>query len=167
LQRVGCNKHYGRMSVPELLGMNTASSSHRRIITQLLRYATVGVLSNVVLYAVYLIATALGAEPKSTMTILYGAGVLQTFLFNKRWSFRDRGPEGPALVRYCVVYASGYALNYIILAVLVDHLGFAHQYVQGVTIVLLAVYLFVLQRRWVYTHQDPEGRALRDHPLGM
>jgi putative flippase GtrA len=121
-----------------------------RVIGQFLRYATVGVLSNLALYVLYLIATGWGAGPKSTMTVLYGVGVLQTFLFNKRWSFRDRGPGGAALVRYCIAYASGYALNYLILAVFVDYLGLVHQYVQGFAILLVAFYLFELQRIWVF-----------------
>ena len=93
------------------------------------------------------------------MTVLYAAGVLQTFLFNKRWSFRDRGPEGIALLRYCTAYASGYVLNYAMLAVFVDVLRLRHEYVQGVTVLLVAVYLFVLQRIWVF--QGGRGPALR------
>jgi putative flippase GtrA len=84
------------------------------------------------------------------MTVLYAVGVLQTFLFNKRWSFRDRGREGIALLRYCTAYASGYALNYAMLAVFVDVLRLQHEYVQGVTVLLVAVYLFVLQLVWVF-----------------
>jgi putative flippase GtrA len=124
---------------------------------QFLRYATVGVVSNLVLYALYLVATGLGIAPKVAMTALYAAGVLQTFLFNKRWSFRDRGPEGIALLRYCAAYASGYALNYAMLAVLVDVLQLRHEYVQGVIVLLIAVYLFVLQRIWVFRSLSGSG----------
>src|SRR5215467_6661017 len=108
------------------------------IIKQFLRYATVGVISNLVGYMLYLIGTGLGTAPKVAMTVLYAAGVLQTFLFNKRWSFGDRGPKGIALLRYCTAYASGYVLNYAILDVFVDVLRFRHEYVQGVTILLVA-----------------------------
>jgi putative flippase GtrA len=129
------------------------------IIKHFLRYATVGVVSNLVLYTLYLVATGLGTAPKVAMTVLYAAGVLQTFLFNKRWSFRDRGPKGVALLRYCVAYASGYALNYTMLAVFVDVLQFRHEYVQGATVLLVAVYLFVLQWTWVF--QGDRGPALK------
>jgi putative flippase GtrA len=123
------------------------------VVGQFTRYAVVGLVSNATLYLLYLAVTALGVAPKVAMTVLYGLIVLQTFIFNKRWSFRDRGPEGAALVRYCIAYASGYVLNFLILTVFVDRLGFAHQYVQGVAILLIAVYLFLLQRIWVYRHQ--------------
>jgi hypothetical protein len=58
--------------------MKTAPSCHRRVITQFLRYATVGLPSNLVLYAFYLIGTGLGAGPKATITMLYGFGLRQS-----------------------------------------------------------------------------------------
>jgi putative flippase GtrA len=97
------------------------------------------------------------------MTALYGVGVLQTFLLNRRWSFRDGGPRGPALLRYSIVYASGYCLNYLILAVFVDRLAFRHQYVQGLAIFVIAVYLFAAQRVWVF--RQPIGSVpVTAHP---
>jgi hypothetical protein len=103
------------------------------------------------------------------MTVLYALGVLQTFLFNKRWSFGDRGPKGVALLRYSVAYASGYALNYAMLAVFVDVLRLRHEYVQGVTVLLVAIYLIVLLRIWVFrgsglaleTRSNVKGHFLR------
>jgi hypothetical protein len=54
------------------------------------------------------------------------------------------------LLRYCAAYASGYALNYGVLGVFVDFLQLRHEYVQGIIVLLIAVYLFVLQRIWVF-----------------
>lgn len=117
---------------------------------QFVRYAIVGLISNGLLYALYLGGTAAGVAPKVAMTVLYGLGTLQTFLFNKRWSFRDRGPEGTAFVRYCIAYAGGYVLNYAILAIFLDRFALPHQYLQGAAILLIALYLFLAQRYWVY-----------------
>jgi len=76
--------------------------------------------------------------------------VLQTFPFNKRWSFGDKGLEGTALMRYSFAYASGYALNYAALVTFAGYLHPGHQYVQGITIILIAGYLYILQRVWVF-----------------
>lgn len=120
---------------------------------QFVRYCIVGVVSNAMLYALYLAATAAHVPPKMAMSGIYFVGVLQTFYFNKRWSFRDKGPDATTLIRYIVAYGTGYALNYILLVVFVDQWGIAHQYVQGAALVLVAVYLFGLQRFWVYRDQ--------------
>ncbi|MFT3847201.1 MAG: GtrA family protein [Propionivibrio sp.] len=117
---------------------------------QLFRYGLVGLVSNGALYAAYLILTAAGLGAKLTMTLLYVAGVVQTFLFNKRWTFGHDGSHRAAFVRYCISYALGYLLNLLVLYVLVDRLGFRHQIVQGAMIVGLAIMLFLLQKYWVF-----------------
>ena len=117
---------------------------------QLIRYGIVGLASNAVGYLLYLAITAAGMEHKLAMTLLYAVGVAQTFIFNKRWSFRHAGAHGTALVRYCIAYASGYFINLATLFILVDRLHYAHQIVQGVMILALAVMLFILQKFWVF-----------------
>lgn len=117
---------------------------------QLIRYGVVGVASNAVGYLLYLAITAAGMEHKLAMTLLYAVGIAQTFIFNKRWSFRHAGAHGTAFVRYCIAYAAGYFINLAALFILVDRLGYAHQLVQGVMILALAAMLFMLQKFWVF-----------------
>lgn len=117
---------------------------------QLIRYGIVGVASNAVGYLLYLAITAAGLEHKLAMTLLYAVGVAQTFIFNKRWSFRHAGAHATAFVRYCIAYASGYFVNLAALFILVDRLGYPHQLVQGVMILALAAMLFMLQKFWVF-----------------
>lgn len=117
---------------------------------QLLRYGIVGLASNAVAYLLYLLITTLGVDHKAAMTLLYAVGIAQTFIFNKRWSFGHDGAHGAALVRYCVAYGVGYLINLAALFVLVDRLGYPHQVVQGVMVFVLAAFLFVLQKLWVF-----------------
>ena len=117
---------------------------------QLVRYAIVGLASNAIGYGLYILLTAVGLGPKLAMSLLYGIGVLQTFLFNKRWTFGHQGAHGPVFVRYCIVYSLGYVVNLLTLIVLVDQAGLPHQWVQGVMILVVAVMLFTAQRYWVF-----------------
>ena len=117
---------------------------------QLLRFGAVGLLSNVVLYLLYLGATALGVGHKTAMSSLYCLGVLQTFALNRGWTFGHRGRAGAPLTRYWAVYGAGYLLNLALLYALVDLAGFAHQLVQAALIVLIAALTFALQKYWVF-----------------
>ena len=65
---------------------------------QFLRYAFVGLSSNLVLYLAYLGLTALGMGPRLAMSILYAVGVTVTFAVNRRWSFSHDGLGGSAFV---------------------------------------------------------------------
>ncbi len=125
---------------------------------QFLRYALVGLASNLVLYLAYLGLTMLGLGPKTAMSLLYVLGVAQTFLFNRSWSFGHEGGLHGAFARYVASYAFGYLLNLIVLWIAVDRMGLPHQIVQGVMILTLAVMLFLLQKLWVF--QEPKRHAL-------
>jgi len=121
---------------------------------QFLRYATVGLASNLLGYLLYLGLTHIGIGPKTSMSLLYGVGVAQTFIFNKRWTFHHAGSNRPAIIRYGVAYGLGYVVNFICLLFFVDKMGWAHQVVQGVLIVTIAVMLFLLQKFWVFQRED-------------
>ncbi len=119
---------------------------------QFLRYAVVGLASNLVLYLAYLGLTEFGFGPKAAMSLLYVLGVMQTFLFNRTWSFGHRTGLHGAFARYVASYGLGYMLNLVVLWIAVDRLALPHQMVQGVMILVLAMLLFLLQKFWVFRH---------------
>lgn len=117
---------------------------------QFLRYAVVGLAANAIGYVLYIVLTRVGLGPKLAMSLLYGIGVLQTFIFNKKWSFRFAGAAAPALVRYATVYALGYVINFLALMLLVDQAGLPHQWVMAGLVLFMAVFFFAGQRFWVF-----------------
>ena len=122
----------------------------KSLLGQMIRYGVVGISSNVVVYLVYLLMTAAGMEHKLAMTIMYAVGVVQTFIFNKRWSFNDNGTHRHAFIRYVISYGVGYIANLTALYLCVDRLGWPHQAVQGVMVFVVAALLFMLQKFWVF-----------------
>ncbi|MBV5308785.1 GtrA family protein [Chromatium okenii] len=119
---------------------------------QLSRYALVGVASNAFGYFLYLSAIWLGAGPKTAMTWLYLLGILQTFFFNKDWSFQFGGAAAPALARYAALYALGYAINFLAIMLLVDYIKLPHQWVMAGLIFYMAIFFFLGQKFWVFNY---------------
>lgn len=117
---------------------------------QMIRYGIVGITSNAVGYLLYLVLTAAGVEYKLAMTLMYMVGVVQTFLFNKRWSFDHDGSHRHAFLRYAMSYGLGYIVQLTALYFCVDRLGWPHQAVQGVMVFVVAALLFVLQKFRVF-----------------
>ncbi|ODP31235.1 GtrA family protein [Pandoraea sp. ISTKB] len=117
---------------------------------QIVRFGIVGLVSNVVLYGLYIIATSLGVQHTVAMTAVFTLGVIQTFVFNKRWSFAYRGPGGSAMLRYAIAYVAAYGINLTAMLVLVDVEGFPHRVVQAVMVVVVAIFMFLAQRLWVF-----------------
>jgi putative flippase GtrA len=117
---------------------------------QFIRYVLVGLTSNSVLFLGYLALTSWGITPKIAMSGLYALGLIQTFAFNRGWTFKHEGSKSATSVKYFTSYGFGYLLNLLILTALVDQLGFPHQIVQGGATIALAFMLFGLQKYWVF-----------------
>jgi putative flippase GtrA len=124
---------------------------------QLLRYALIGAVSNAGVYAGYLLLTALGAGPKTAMTIVYCGGTLATFMFNRRWTFDHEGTVSGALGRYVMTYAGVYVFNAVSLVMLVDIAGLPHRLVMLAMIFVSAGLIFVLQKFWVFARSLEPG----------
>lgn len=121
---------------------------------RLVRYAVVGIATNLAGYAVYLLVTWAGVEPKIAMTCLYAVGAAVSFVGNRNWTFGHRGSITAGAVRFAIAHLLGYLLNLSLLVIFVDRLGLPHQLVQGVAILVVALFLFVLFRAFVF----PAGR---------
>lgn len=133
----------------------------KQSLLQILRYTLVGVLTNFFAYALYLYLAPVWGAPKLAMTALYTTGALISFFANRRFTFRHDGHIGGAGVRYLLVQLSGYLLNLLLLVLFVDWMGFAHQIVQAVAIIVVAIFLFVLSRFFVFAPQSARNGVIR------
>lgn len=137
-----------------------ASPPHK-ILRQFFRYALIGILTNLFGYALYLLLTYLWDAPKLTMTLLYTVGTLIGFMLNRRFTFRHDGHIGIAGIRYLLAQLAGYLLNLFMLVLFVDWLGFSHQIVQAIAIVVVAIFLFVMFRLFVFTPHVAANEEIR------
>ncbi|MDH5641939.1 MAG: GtrA family protein [Nitrospira sp.] len=122
--------------------------------SRFLRYAVVGVISNVAGYLVYLLATWLGSGPKLTMSVLYAAGATAGYLGNRQWTFAHTGKITPSLIKYGIAHAAGYTINWCLLAYFVDFRHYPHQWVQAAAILVVACFLFITLRFLVFTDES-------------
>lgn len=121
---------------------------------QLLRYGLLGITINLAGYLVYLLVTFLGVTPKITMTVLYCVGTTAGFWGNRKLIFSHQGSVVGAGVRYIIAHGFGYLINLSILVVFVDQLGYTHQWVQAVAVFVVAGYLFLVFKFFVFRNLD-------------
>jgi len=130
--------------------LQTIDHDSKKIGRSFWRYAIVGLLSNAAGYSAYLLITALGGDPKISMSCLYAFGTLLGFIGNRQWAFTHDGAILPTLMRYCLAYLIGYCLNLLMLWLFVDRLGYLHQYVQALAIFIVAAFLFLMLKFFVF-----------------
>lgn len=122
---------------------------------QLVRYGLVGLSVNLASYLIYLLITHIGAEPKSVMTILYITGTLLGFAGHRKWTFVQNGAFLAPISRYFIAHFFGYLINFFLLFTFVDKLGYPHQWVQALSIMIVAVFLFIVFKYFVFREQIP------------
>jgi putative flippase GtrA len=119
-------------------------------IGQMLRYGMVGALTNFLGYLIYLLITALWLDPKVAVTLMYPIGALIGYAGHARYSFAYSGRNSYGFLRYVIAHLIGYGVNIGLLYFFSDRLGYAHQLVQAVAIVVVAGVLYVLFRYFVF-----------------
>ncbi len=124
-----------------------------------MRYGVVGLLSNSLGYLIYLLVTYAGATPKITMTLLYLTGTAIGFIGNRRWTFSHEGNVLSAGARYLIAHGFGYLANLVILIVMVDYLGYPHQLVQAFAILVIACFLFLMFKFFVFPKASLDGEG--------
>ncbi len=125
---------------------------------QLIYYGLVGVATNFVAYCIYLVITHLGVEPKRAMTLVYVIGASIGFIGNRKLTFSHRGDAFHSAIKYAFAHLAGYLLNFLILFIFVDKLGYIHQAVQAAAIIVVAGFLFIIFKYYVFheKNQAPE-----------
>ena len=126
----------------------------RKTCFQLCRFAIIGVITNILGYLLYLLLTSSGASPKITMTILYSVATLIAFFTNKKITFSENYGWVRSSLPYLITNIFGWLLNLIILFVFVDQLGYSHEIVQGIAIIVVAGFLFVCYKLFVFIGPD-------------
>ena len=130
----------------------------RNSLSQLFYYGLVGVVSNFAGYMIYLLLTYLGTTPKITMTFLYAVGATIGYIGNRNLTFVHKGSHLASGIRYVIAHLVGYSINLGILFVFVDEFGYAHQIVQAIAIFVVAAFLFVAFKFFVFTDLPTSSR---------
>lgn len=117
---------------------------------QLIRYALVGAGINLILYLGYLLINSLGLDPKKSMSMIYLIGVGIGFYSHRQWTFSHDGSARQSMLRFLFAHFVGYGINFFLLLSLVDRLGYPHQLVQGAAIFIVAAFLFIIFKYWVF-----------------
>lgn len=128
------------------------ADKYKKSISQLIRYGVVGLTINFAGYMVYLLLTYLGVTPKLAMSVLYGVGVAASFWGNRVVTFSHKGGIMSSGARFLIAHCFGYLINLTLLIVFVDNLGYPHQLVQVIAIFIVAAFLFMIFKLFVFVN---------------
>jgi putative flippase GtrA len=114
------------------------------------KYGLVGLATNGVGYAAYVLVTWVGLDPKVAITLLYPFAAIISYFGHFKITFLYNGSHLKSIFCYLQAHIVGYSLNFGVLYCFVDLLGYPHLLVQAFAIFAVAGVLFTLFRYHVF-----------------
>lgn len=121
------------------------------VVNQVLMYGLIGITTNAIGYSLFLLFTLyLKISPYLVISFLYPLLISFTYIFNKDNTFQQKKPQKNQKIIFASIYLSVYLLNILILYI-TTNIFFAPSYLgQGIAIIILGIYLFLMQKKYVY-----------------
>jgi putative flippase GtrA len=135
--------------MPQILLARLASTNKKDIV-QFARCILIGLISNCVAFTFFLFLTYKGMEHKIAMSILYFLNLSIGFWGNFNWVFSTNNSIWTVGKKYLFAHLLGYSMNYLILFVFVDQLGYSHQWVQLGAIAVIAFFFLIIFKHFVF-----------------
>jgi len=109
----------------------------------------VGIIQNGTGYIIYLTLTCIGLDPKVVVAFSYPIAIYVSYQGNKKFTFSGRKGKKTAF-KYIMSHFVAYFLNLLLLYYFSDVLGYPHQIVQLLSIAIVAIYLFIIFKTFVF-----------------
>lgn len=137
-----------------MLDIKTAQINFKINLKQFFLYAQNGVILNLIGYIAYILLTHLGLNPLIVVTVNYPAGIILSFYFHKKFTYKQRKAEAELnrFSSYCAIYLLGYLLNITILYVFHINLLYPHEMVQLSSVIIIALILLFQNKKLVFNN---------------
>lgn len=125
------------------------NSSLKTLAVQAFRYALVGVCNTMITLAAYLLLTLVfGVPPGTANPVGYVAGLVNSFIWNRQWTFGHSGAWALSAAKFAAVFAVCFAAQYAICEYLDGYLGLRH-YVSFIIAMIVYNILFFLSGKYI------------------
>jgi putative flippase GtrA len=123
-------------------------------VRQLIRFAIVGCTNTALSWCAFALLASLGVQPLVASAIAWILGALNSYLLNRRWTFRSSGRYAPEAVRFALVQCAGLALDVVLLDALTRDAGLHQLLAQAMVYPATTIATFLLSRHWAFADLD-------------
>ena len=120
-------------------------------VRQLIRFGIVGCANTLLSWCAYAVLASVGVHYLLASAIAWTLGALNSYLLNRRWTFRSRGRYGPEVGRFALVQLAGLALDVLLLDALTRDASVPHLVAQALVYPATTVATFLLSRQWAFS----------------
>lgn len=119
---------------------------------QLIRFGLVGVLNTLVDFLVYQLLVRLGLHYALAQCVSYGCGLLNSYFFNSRWTFREeRKRTKKEFIRFLLVNLASLAVSVLLLRICYEVVGIESNLIaKGIVTPAVMVINFIANKLFVF-----------------
>jgi putative flippase GtrA len=125
---------------------------------RLLRFCLVGALNTLLTLATFVALTRSGMPAPWASAVAFGAGALNGYLLNGRWTFRGCSRGATTMARYVAVQGLGAGLSAAGIALVSSDLAVRHLLAEALVLPVVTVTTYTLSRRLVF--REPTAALL-------
>lgn len=126
------------------------------VLVQFVKFGIVGVANTLLTFAVYtLLLKVFGVWYLAASAIGFAAGTINSFLLNRRWTFREHVGDAYTPVRWTVVQCVGLGINEGLLYVFVHQAQLDKLLAQAFATAVVTVSTFFANRAWTFRVHAP------------
>lgn len=123
----------------------------KTIITQFVKFGIVGFTNAVVLYVIYYVLLRLGLYYIISYIIAFLISVLNAYLWNNKFVFRDSGEVFlKKILKVYASYTTTFILSTVLLYVWVDIIGVSEKIAPLINICITTPINFVMNKKWAF-----------------
>jgi putative flippase GtrA len=103
------------------------------------RYVVVGLANTLVsLMVIFGLLLVTGMSPYAANAAGYAAGLVSSYLLNRRWTFRSDRPHASAIPHFVAVFLVSYACNLVTVKLTIDAIGGFSQVAAAIVYVVVS-----------------------------
>jgi putative flippase GtrA len=143
-----------------LLRREDGPVNHRQTAEQFAKFSLCGVLNCAISYSVFLtLYRLIGLHYVLASGLGYCAGIANSFLVNRTFTFKARGAVQPMIGKFMLVAVVGISLNLLTVQVFVTSLRLPPEVAQVFALMCAGCVTFVGNKLWTFRPVPVESRA--------
>lgn len=119
--------------------------------SELIKFCLVGAVNTGVDFTVFTVLSNMGVLLLVAQVVSYTCGVLNSFLLNRTWTFRESGHSSGQLIRFLALNLGTLTITYGLLVYFHDHLGWPLLVCKLVATGASVGINFVGSRLWIFS----------------
>jgi putative flippase GtrA len=122
------------------------------IFRQFFKYSVVGLINTIIgLGIIFVLFNVYKVNYVFSNVIGYTFGLINSFILNKRWTFRSTNHYSREIIPFIIIFAISYFTNFLTLIVNIEVFKINPNLSQVLSVIVYSITNFLLNKKWTFS----------------